>query len=413
MSAPTLFLTAIAAALTAGIRSFHNNYQQGTLIVDPYWVNFYITSYQDGFRRRALIGSVCRFFFPHGMSVIVINGLAMVAALACVTLLAYAFSRIVSATTYTARLWTFAFFASAFTGIFFEVLGDTLQMAFLIFCFSALFIARRTESSIVRMIVGLAALCIGFFIHEASIFLLAPCLPFFLRRRPVLYDFVAPFILFLGLFALSVHWSQVAVHLTNHAILYPHGGELAQVPETPGFKALLQDEYHNDFTSIYRFLALIGRLARVVLLGVAGLIALSKCLSKPVLALTLKPFLCVMLFSIPLWLVAHDWGRFLCYSLFLAIVSTLVWHDQEVGVETVESSQFGMKLANLLLRVGDPELIGFAILFVLLDSPFRLNRVEGMNIPDFLGFFAVVALGVVGFMVRLRQPQQRFSGEAT
>jgi len=397
--------------LTAGIRSFHNNYQLGTLLVDPYWVNFYITSYQDGFRRRALIGTVCRLFFPHGMSVLVINGFAMFAALACVALLAYAFTRIASGRSYTARLWTFAFFASAFTGIFFEVLGDTLQMAFLIFCFSALFIARRTESSIVRLIVGLAALCIGFFIHEASIFLLAPCLPFYMKRRPVLYDFVAPFILFLGLFALSVHWSQVSVHLTNHAILYPHRGELAQVPETPGFKALLQDEYHNDFTSIYRFLALIGRLARVVLLGVAGLIALSKCLSKPVLVLTLKPFLSVMLFSIPLWLVAHDWGRFLCYALFLAVVSSLVWHDHAGDTEAVESSHFGMKLADLLLRVGDLELIGFAILFVLLDSPFRLNRVEGINIPDFLGFFAVVALGVVGFIVKLRQSPERLNAE--
>jgi hypothetical protein len=90
--------------------------------------------------------------------------------------------------TLRSSLFLFALSASAVTAVFAEVLGDTLQIAFLFFVFTML-LARRLQSPSLQRLLALGALTLGFFIHEASIFFLAPALPFFLKERPKLREF--------------------------------------------------------------------------------------------------------------------------------------------------------------------------------------------------------------------------------
>jgi hypothetical protein len=180
---------ATAGALAGCFRNVHNNYATGTLWVDPYWISFYLTNFKDGYRRRALIGSLCRFLFPAGMNVVLINAVAVLVLLLCMAWFIRSVGRLsLREPTLRSSLFLFALSASAVTAVFAEVLGDTLQIAFLFFVFTML-LARRLQSPSLQRLLALGALTLGFFIHEASIFFLAPALPFFLKERPKLREF--------------------------------------------------------------------------------------------------------------------------------------------------------------------------------------------------------------------------------
>jgi hypothetical protein len=389
------YLSAVAGTMAAAIDSLHNNLHKGSLLVDPYWVGFYVTNYKDGFRRRALLGSLCRLISPHGISVIAINIVALLAAFFLAVLLIRSFIRISATPSYQTSLFTFAFFASALTAMFFETLGDTLQIAFVVFLLAILLATRCNAGVKVRLFLGLCLVCIGFFIHEASLFFLTPALPFLIRRRPRLNDFIIPSLLLAALLGLAVHWSHVQPDLTYRAILVPRQSQLTQAFDTPDFKTLQQSELQDDFGSIHNIIRFASRCLRLLVLLFAGVVAVSNCLSRKHFDHFLLALGCILLYNAPLWLIAHDWGRFLAYSFFFAIVVTALSKYVPSTISEPEGTPGLLsRVANTIRRVGSFDMISLAILFVLFDSEMLESRVTGIGVRAFVSFLVLFALAV-------------------
>ena len=51
---------------------------QNTGCVNPYWANFWLISYADGYERRAFLGQAMRFCFGDSISYVALNTIALV-----------------------------------------------------------------------------------------------------------------------------------------------------------------------------------------------------------------------------------------------------------------------------------------------------------------------------------------------
>ena len=73
----TLAAIALVGCLSALLQSLNKaTFKSGTFLLNGYWASFYSMSYSDGFRRRALIGSIIRALQPNGGSIVAVNILA-------------------------------------------------------------------------------------------------------------------------------------------------------------------------------------------------------------------------------------------------------------------------------------------------------------------------------------------------
>jgi hypothetical protein len=360
-------------------------YQPGTLLVDPFWVGFFVDTFRDGFRRRALVGSLCRLAFPAGLPIGVINGLALLILLACLAVWVRALCRVSLET--GGGVYVFALSASALLAAFAEVTGDLLQVALLVFCVLTLAQVRGLPEP-ARVLAGLAAMVAGFFVHEASVFLLAAALPFFVKERPRVRDFVLPVALAAGLLALSLHWSQLYPQATYRALLTHGRVMMADAASTPAFRWELRFEYQVNYSSGAAFASFAGRCVRTALLGLAGLLALARCMEGRGYARAVYALACILGVSAPLWGIAHDWGRFLAYSFFLAVVSGAVWQ----GAEGAAPRPFAALAEWLRTLAGEP-LLAMGAVFVLVGSlSSGSSHIEGLNVPTAVGFCVIAAV---------------------
>lgn len=386
-----------AGLASAGVRGLHINHRLGSLLLDPYWVGFYVTNFQDGFRRRALLGTIFRLISPGGLSVVWINLLAMLALAGLLILFLRSILRLASFANRPAGLLLFAFFASALCSIFFEVMGDTLQLALLASTTLALLSARWCERNWLRLALAVAGLVLAFFIHEASAFLLVPCLPFLVSRKLVRRDFLLPVFLLGVLSALSLHWSSLDTHLTYHVLSVPRGLPLEGLATTPKVMDLLRHEDEVDFGSPVRIGFFLIRCCSIAALALAGLVALAGYFTAGMLRRFLAALITILVFSVPLWIIAHDWGRFLAYSFLLAAVAASTRHD----LAWLTSQRWLKKCGDLLEHAADNSALQSAALLLLISSPYFQSRIAGMHIRDFLSSLVIVCIGLSSWMTKV------------
>lgn len=387
------YLIAAAGTICAAVNSLHNNLRAGSLFVDSYWVGFYITNYKDGFRRRALVGTIFRAIAPHGISVVAINVVALLAAAALLALLIRSFVRLSTVPSYRTSLFTFAFFVSTFAAMFIDTLGDTLQLTFGIFLAVCFLVNRVNTGSTLRLLLGLLVVVLGFFIHEASLFFLVPALPFFARARPRLPDFILPSLLLLGLMYLSVHWSLLQPRLTYTAVLFPQKVPFTGLAATPDFKSLLRTEAAFDFGSLHNILRFCSKCLRLLVLLFAGIIAVAACFPRQLFNRFLVLLATVLLYNVPLWFIAHDWGRFLAYSFFFAIVGTSFWQSTPTEVAKSEHRLLA-KTSDAIRIAGSPVLISLAVLYILLTSQTLFSRITGISVRTLVASLLMAALAL-------------------
>lgn len=381
-----------AGIVVAMIRALTWYAGHGTLLVSPYWLSFYVATYQDGFRRRALIGSICRMLAPQGISVFVINAIALIAAVSLLVLLARAFSKISNLDSQRSRLFGFAFFASIFGGMVFETLGDMLQITFLLFLAALLISARLRLNPLTRLVIGLLMICVAFLIHEASLFFIVPLLPFLVRHRPRMIDFILPLLLFAGLFALSIKWSHLNPAITYKAILHPASMPMDQLVETPDFKSLLQAEMATDFSSVKAVLRFATTCLRLLMVLIAGVFALAQCLPSRYLNDFLRRLGVILAFNLPMWAVAHDWGRFLVYGFLLSIVAVAATGDgQKNGAEILSANSLGTYVRGR--QAG--QIFSGAVLILLFCSQTEFSRITGIDEKTFVAFSLLLCLSAV------------------
>jgi hypothetical protein len=391
-----LYWLAVSGVVLNSLRSLYENRDEGTLFTDPYWVGFFIANYQDGFRRRALIGSICRQLFPGGINIWVINVWASLVLCVAFVLMVRALVRLsLEQNAPRGRLFLFALSASVLTSAFYETLGDMLQLSLVLFCLTAMLAARWLRQESVRRLPLLAVAVPCACIHESSIFLAIPALPFFLKARPRLRDVALPACLYVALLLLALHWTDAQLHPTYHANLLRHMVQLASASSATALRWEPVSEYHFYFSSFDAFLYFLGRFPRILVLGFAYLFALVVCLPRRLAERTLQAMVCIVLSSLPLWCIAIDWGRFLSYALFLALVSTALWWKELVPDGPPAPAPF-VRLAARLEALSKVELIRWGVLFVLLVGPeCQDSHIDGINLQDALGFCVVAAAALL------------------
>jgi hypothetical protein len=379
----------MAGLLVALFHYFSSYARQGTLFVGAYWAGFYAVTYQDGFRRRALLGTICRLISPSGVSVLAINMMAFATLAALLLLVARSYLKLEPNSSTHFMLFSFALFASPTVGISIDVLGDTLQIALLLFCVGMFILTRYTQKRSLPLLGGLALIALAFFIHEASVFFLAPALPFFLSPTPRLRSFILPSLLLAGMLVLSGKWSHLNPTPSYPILSFPHERPLVGLVSTPDFKTLLAIEQHKYLSSPKSASVLLAKLSRPFALGFVTLSALAISLGRSTFDRMLFVFAVIFLYCVPLWVVAHDWGRFVCYCFFLAVIATAFSLHRFPGEDHISVPVWVSSRATNLRTLSDNALIQAGVLFALLDKPEFDMQTKGLGSRD------VVALGVI------------------
>ena len=104
---------------------------------------------------------------------------------------------------------------------------------------------------------------------------------------------------------------------------------------------------------------------------------------------------CIGLYCIPLFVIAHDWGRFLCYAFMLAILAAAIPFSKIDLHEENNSMGWSSRAALRLRTMSSSTLLQMATLFVLLEKPGLPMRLRGVSSRELV---TLIALGLIAFV---------------
>lgn len=318
----------IVAALAFGfLRGAHfANVAAGVGYADGYWTQFWLTSYQDGYARRSLLGSVLSLVLPAGSSVALLSALQLAISAALLATGMAMLMRLMGAVASLrdAALCTALLGFSPIAPTLFETTGDPLQAAMLAWLAGVLGAARLREGARLGVLVAISI--VAMLIHEAMAFFVLPHLLLTaprLRALPIRARAILTVVLVaLAAAAIGLLTSSSAgvprYFLSN---TLDRGPILADKLATPGFAEVFRTEMAESFRTPVEGLR---RLARVFCFPVVplALIAFWATFARARVQLALL-FAVWLVCAAPLFVIAHDWGRFGVLGLWLVLASTL------------------------------------------------------------------------------------------
>lgn len=346
---------AIAAVIFGFLRGGHfANAEAGIGFADSYWTQFWLTTYQDGFARRSLLGSLLSQVVAPGSSVAILSVLHL--AISAGLLLAG--MGIVMRLTLGAGRPRVALLCAALFGfspvapMLFETTGDPLQSAMLVWLagvFGATRLPERGRVLVLLMVCGLAVL-----IHEASAFFVLPHLlltaPAIRRLEPMQRVILVAFAVWLVAGAIGLLTSDsVGVprfFLTNTA----NGSRIvADSSATPGFFEVFRQEMHESYGTQAEALR---RGARLLCFPVVPLGLIFFFASFSPHRFVLAPmFGAWLVCAAPLFVIAHDWGRFGVLILYAILTALLADEERlQLGEATARLEQLWRRAAARLAR---------------------------------------------------------------
>ncbi|WP_446745064.1 hypothetical protein [Silvibacterium acidisoli] len=345
------------------------NLSKGTGLIDMYWVNFYLVNFRDGFHKRAILGSITRLLEPAGASLLCINLFAFLVLFCLIFLVGRQILSANSGTLSTAHAAVAAIvFAGGITGVLFQTAGDPMQVCMLV-AVAAFVLMQRSQSTGVRLAIAIAACGLNAGIHEASVFLIAPAL-----LLAALYRVRA--VMRLGIMAVIVAvllggvtrltnangnstYTGIGVHVQRTIHLEPD--------VTPPLGELLRQEIHErtkDSADIRFTEYMIAGLGMTYL---AGMVLFCWLLPEGVAARMAMLCGITLVISAPLYIIAHDWGRWSTYTLLISLFAAMSIFrspEQPTGF-TVRS---GAGISRLIGRVkSNYFVLAFAVLAVILS----------------------------------------------
>ena len=415
----TLAAIALVGCLSALLQSLNKaTFKSGTFLLNGYWASFYSMSYSDGFRRRALIGSIIRALQPNGGSIVAVNILAGIVLIFLTAIYAIYFIQQSRKTNAWNYVFCAAFFLSALISIFFEVFGDLLQIALLLFLAVAWLLSRYVRSGFIRVIIALCVLIPCFLIHEAAIFFIAPCIPFLLCSKPRLRHFLITAVALVIFLAWSSLWSHVNPRMTYHLVLL-HGQQKIDTQEilgTPSFGQLMRQLYTVHFAGLHGKITLLTKCAKIFSLIFAAWVAAANIFPRRTLTKQVHLYVALMVSSIPFWILAADWGRFTAYYFFL-VVTLPFWcsistNEAEIARNERTSGPIGAMVFQLQW-ISQFTLVRITSLIALIGSPFVASRVYGMNLRNFLCVLFIGAFAAAQVSGAIQDPLHQDKPEAS
>jgi hypothetical protein len=389
-----------ACALISVLQGGHfYNRHSGRGLLDSYWVDYYLLNYQDGFHRRALIGSILRLVYPQGASLLAINAFAalLLSLLLFVFVTSvYLFLRERPSFTKNALIPASALLVSAVGSVFSETSGDLLQLCFVLVA-SFLWFAR-SQPLMAKLPLALCVLLLCLQIHEASIFLFFPCVlleTMGRRSRPRILLLVAFAVAAALLVALLK--SNTGGHLTYTARLLGGHGVFEPRPDiTQSFTEAMRQEREQYFSSLPNFLGYLFRIQGTFAPLVAAIVGLAGIMTAARFRLFMGNFLLLFGFSLPLYAVAHDWGRFEALTLLLCLLWTIILH-----VPTIAAASPGIsggvadRLAEICEAASRNEYGMAAAALLLVLSPQLAFRDHGMITRLYAAFVPLILLAII------------------
>lgn len=384
----------VAVLCSAAFRGVQDTLRRSHSLVGSYWAGFYYTSYAGGDRRRALIGSIFSLVHPGGVGLFAITIFALAVLCSIYFLFVNSLLRSEGGLTLKQRYAHLLILGGVLVSIQWEVLGDLLQIDLLIFLLVLLGLCRFVRNINARVAMMLLLMVPLTAIHEAALFIFPPFIPYVRERRPVLRDFALPALVAVALLGASmVLGAGTSEHLSRSSTAV---GSLAQaVPDrTPPFSILMREELHHDFGTVRAVASWVSRILRIVSLLLASVFV---CVMARYFRASgfVQTAWRALVFSVPLWLIAHDWGRFLSYTIVLSLfVEGTLLARTELPTMPRWLSAFA--------RLKNDTSAWLAAVAILLLGAGHEARVAGM---DLRGFLAAVPVLMVTLWHLLRSPQ--------
>jgi len=363
--------------------------------VDEYWAQFWVISYTDGYERRALLGQTIKYFFESKINYATLNYLATFNALAILLFIYFSYFNNFTKSKYWI-LPLLIILSGPTTTVLFEVLGDPLHISFLIVLLYSMvaYSSRKTFS----LISGLISSVLVVLIHEASILLFLPSIYLiYCITQDTRFDFwkvLFAIVLLSTCFSLAFN-NQLATQHTlgiisrDGSTIYPRNDALLS------FTSLLKHEFYSYFGSINDFAIFLIKIIRVSLWPIGAILILINILGDKEL---LKIFLVLLIASLPLYIVAHDWGRFEIYTLLISIYISGLWSTKE-NRDTLKLNRQIDRVTNLLnnnLRVNKVSIL-YLSLFPLIYISYPYYRISGLELLNTIYLLLALAMASVMF----------------
>jgi hypothetical protein len=347
---------------------------------DIYWSIHWARDYSAGFDRRALLGGILRIFYLDPTDYLIITTFAWISSLALYFAVIAATWKLVLNlhTLIRMSLLVTVILSPATTGLIVETTGDPLQLLLAVYFLLIWFFFRTKPSPAIAMALFATFGIASVMVHEANVFFTVPCTFILAAWKRTTAAYVAllshmvasalavAFVVFAGE-SLTASSAIIAIHLGGKSIT----GSFSS------FHDLFAEEMKRLFGSgargYFRWIIILlsslllpvffiyllmlfysPRCEAVAQNGRARIVfLLSNYLGRstarnPCLGTI---FFTMVVLSVPLYLIALDWARFLSYSFFCTIVLFALAGEREVTNSSAAGSWpmigVGLVLAGL------------------------------------------------------------------
>jgi len=356
--------------------------QQKLGCINEYWAQFWLTSFDDGYTRRALLGQVMRKMIGVDIPYQYINALGFLAATFILGFLLVRYFR-----EFSKERWAIPcamLMSGPSATLLFEVLADPLQICFIVFL-PFLFIQKYR---VVALLYGLISGVIMIAIHEASIFIFIPAIFLIYKFSNGQKLKIQNIIFYVAIIALSyaIASDSQIVEMHSMSILAKDGSVFTLYKSSlPSFGELLQEEILVYFGSVKGVIYFFSKIIRVTLWPILFLCVAFIFLKD---RKSLKIFITLLVISSPLYIIAHDWGRFAIYSLFLSLVCSSFCREKEIIFGKLDQV---IDLSVSKLKLPYPVMALFPLLYISYDS----YRIHGLSMANIIYIFIAVSLYII------------------
>jgi hypothetical protein len=413
--AATIFSTASLAGLAYSITLANHCSAASLSCLDHYWVEHWLIGYGEGFTRRGLLGFLHQQLIGGTVNLLALNLLAI----GVLGLLGWQLLH---------QLWrtglnpwglrSFLLFAALtpISGVMVETLGDPLQLCLLLTAFTLAVVEQlgravplpKGRLGLITTLVVAVTVVMGL-IHEGALLLFAPAFlvalarpsqPGYWRR---LLKATAGLVLAIALAMACLKplispprpaaavtgmpaQALVAVHpLTRERISYSGS-------QTVGFNQLLAESARASTASLRQAWLFLLKPLRTGLIPLLGLLSFIACGRGVIPARLLgRIWISLALFSLPLLLIAVDWGRFAIHTLLITLLVSclecrrqrLSPHDGAAGQPPVPLPRHWWLAPSLALAIS---LMAYPI-----SDGYRINGLPLRSLYALMAFAAVSA----------------------
>jgi hypothetical protein len=370
---------------------------------DRYFAYQWSVSYAYGLSRRGLLGESLRLLHLDNGNYLLIAALGWAITVAIFYLLARSLMRLLSPLEPLTRTVLFAvlLLSPLTTAILVATTADPIQFIVLLYLLLTLLFIKPGRNPLLVTFAFLVFGVVSVLVHEASLFFIGPLLlisAFLLRRTRL--DRLALIGYLLGaapLLLATIHFTEA--HAAT-AIAPMHLGNTPLIANEPihlgTFSSLLTEEntahFHNG---VHGYVLTLRNAIGALTLPLFFALVLSRLLPAAPSSrrIYLTAFLLPIALSTPLWLIAHDWGRFTSYLFMLTLAALSLYPAAISPAATTQPIRSQALLMGILL-----------ILSGVVSSRMLPHYViKGIGDDDYT-MLAILLLCAFGLYALLREP---------